>query len=69
MREGLELSQTALAAGLARPQSCVSRLESGDRGLDIVELVELGAALDSPAGLVLQQVEYAWEREVEADVA
>lgn len=40
------LSQTELAARLVKPQSYVSKVESGERGLDVVEFVEFVRAID-----------------------
>lgn len=44
-REALGLTQSALARSLRRSQQWVSLLERGDRRLDVVEYVELCAAL------------------------
>ncbi len=40
------LTQAALAARLGRPQSFVSKYESGERRLDLVELEEICSALN-----------------------
>lgn len=39
------ISQTALAATLRKPQSYVSKVESGERGLDVVEFVDYAKAI------------------------
>jgi transcriptional regulator with XRE-family HTH domain len=39
------VTQTELAAKLRRPQSFVSKYESGERRLDVVELIEVCQAL------------------------
>jgi len=44
-RENAGLTQTALAKKLNRPQSFVSKYESGERRLDLVELQEVCKAL------------------------
>ena len=44
-RRAAGLSQTALAARLKQPQSFVSKYESGERRLDVVEFIELCEAL------------------------
>lgn len=47
------MTQTELAEKLRRPQSFVSKYESGDRHLDVVEFVEVCEALDvSPVTLL-----------------
>lgn len=43
------LSQVEVAARLGRPQSFVSKYESGERGLDVVELLEVTAAIGCSA--------------------
>jgi transcriptional regulator with XRE-family HTH domain len=40
VREGQEVTQSTLAAKLKEPQSFVSKCESGQRRLDIVELMD-----------------------------
>jgi transcriptional regulator with XRE-family HTH domain len=44
-RKRLGVTQAELARRLERPQSYVSKSESGERRLDFVELVELAKAL------------------------
>lgn len=39
------LTQSALAARLARPQSFVSKYERGERRLDVIEFLEVSEAL------------------------
>ena len=49
------LSQEELAARVSRPQSFVSKLESGERRLAVTELLEMAAALGCPAeGIVTE---------------
>lgn len=56
------LSQVEVAARLGRPQSFVSKYESGERGLDVVELIEVCAVLGfSPEVLVVMLIETAPE--------
>ena len=40
------LTQTDLAKALGRPQSFISKVESGERRLDVVELLEVLRALN-----------------------
>ena len=44
-RRSAGLSQVELALRLARPQSWVSKVEGGERRLDIIELIEMCEAL------------------------
>lgn len=39
------LTQAELAAALARPQSYVSKFERGERRIDVIELLDIAAAL------------------------
>jgi transcriptional regulator with XRE-family HTH domain len=45
VRSEVGLTQAELAARLGRPQSFVSKYESGERRLDLIELSEVCAAL------------------------
>jgi len=47
------LSQEALAKTLGRHQQFVSRYETGERRLDIVEFIDIGRALDFDLNSVL----------------
>lgn len=44
-RDTLKMSQAQLASRLGEYQSFVARLESGDRRVDVVELIKLGEIL------------------------
>jgi transcriptional regulator with XRE-family HTH domain len=45
IRRGAGVSQSALARRLARPQSYVSKVETAERRLDVLELIDLCGAL------------------------
>ncbi len=45
VRQEANLTQSALARKLRRPQSYVSKIESGERRLDLIELREICRAL------------------------
>jgi transcriptional regulator with XRE-family HTH domain len=47
-RAAVGLNQTALAKKLGRPQSFVSKYESGERRLDLIELHQICQALNVP---------------------
>lgn len=44
-RRAARLTQESLAFRLGQPQSYVSKIESGERRIDVVELIDLCAAL------------------------
>jgi transcriptional regulator with XRE-family HTH domain len=58
LRTRAELTQTEVAAALGKPQSYVSKYESGERRLDLVELAELCPVL----GLSLSKFVDEFER-------
>ena len=53
-RQAVGLSQTELAARLGKPQSYVSKVESGERGLDVVEFVDFARAIDADPSRILR---------------
>jgi transcriptional regulator with XRE-family HTH domain len=44
-REGKSITQSVLAKRLGKPQSYVSKYESGERRLDFIEFLDVAAAL------------------------
>lgn len=55
-RTAAGISQTDLAAMLGKPQSYVSKVESGERGIDVVEFVEYVRAIGGDPLRVLRLV-------------
>ena len=55
-RANAGLSQVDLAARLGRPQSFVSKYESGERRLDVVEFIEVIEAIGCPGSDILTLV-------------
>ena len=53
IRKEAGISQTELATRLGVPQSFVSKIESGERRIDIVELHRICAALECSLGHVI----------------
>jgi len=50
------ISQTDLAATLRKPQSYVSKVESGERGIDVVEFIQYVRAIGADPLHVLRVV-------------
>jgi len=55
-RQAVPLTQLALAARLGRPQSFVSKYETGERRLDVVEFLEVSDALGADASDLLKSL-------------
>jgi transcriptional regulator with XRE-family HTH domain len=58
-REAAGLTQTQLAERLGEYQSFVARLESGQRRVDVVELMELADALGFEAAEIVEELKKA----------
>ena len=56
-REAAGLTQTELATALGEYQSFVARLESGERRIDVIELIELARVLNFDAPELVRAVE------------
>lgn len=55
-RESAGITQSQLAAKLGQYQSFVARLESGQRRVDVIELLDLAEALNFDASIVLRKI-------------
>jgi transcriptional regulator with XRE-family HTH domain len=60
-REAAGLTQTELAKSLGEYQSFVARLESGERRVDVVELILLAQQLKFDAAAMVREVEQVEE--------
>ena len=58
-RKAAGLTQVELAAQLQRPQSYVSKVERGERRLDVIEFLEVARALQLDVVAFLHQLD-AW---------
>jgi transcriptional regulator with XRE-family HTH domain len=56
-REASGMTQTELAVSLGEYQSFVARLESGERRVDVIELIQLARVLNFDAAVVVREVE------------
>ena len=59
-REAAGLRQVDLAHRLKRPQSYVSKIESGERRIDVVEFLDFAAALQVNPINILAHQEIEW---------
>lgn len=58
-RKDAKLTQAELATRLQRPQSYISKYESGERRLDIIEFLEVAESLDiDPLDLIRELQDY-----------
>ena len=56
-RETVGLTQSDVASRLARPQSFVSKYESGERRLDVLEFLQICQVLKADAQTILNAVQ------------
>lgn len=56
-RKNLQLTQTQLAEKLNKPQSFVSKYESGERRLDFIEVLEIAECLNFDACHLINEIE------------
>ena len=56
VREAADLTQMDLARAIGKPQSFVSKYETGERRLDVIEFAELCSALGVDATALLADV-------------
>lgn len=59
LRKQRGLSQVELAARLDRPQSFISKVESGERQVRLVEIYDFSDALETPVIDLVKMVEVA----------
>jgi transcriptional regulator with XRE-family HTH domain len=55
-RRSMGLTQTELAERLGRPQSFVSKYETGERRLDVIEFLEVALILQLNPGKLLAEL-------------
>lgn len=55
-REDKKLTQSEVAARLGKPQSFVSKYESGERRLDVIEFLDVCKALSVSPNAILKKV-------------
>ena len=61
-REAADLTQASVADALGRPQSYVSKVEAGERRLDVVEFLELAETLGADPLAIVEEVMAVRER-------
>jgi transcriptional regulator with XRE-family HTH domain len=62
-RKAKGVTQADLAVALGKPQSFVAKYENGERRIDVVEFVDIAAALGISTMEILSQIEAISERE------
>ncbi|MGN6148121.1 MAG: helix-turn-helix domain-containing protein [Rhizomicrobium sp.] len=55
-RDTRGFTQAVVAKRLGKPQSYVSKYESGERRLDVIELLDVAAALNISVGMLLNKL-------------
>lgn len=55
VRKAADVTQAELAERLGKPQSFVSKVERGERRLDVIEFCQLAEALDCEPAKLLQE--------------
>lgn len=61
-RKAKGVTQADLAVALGKPQSFVAKYENGERRIDVVEFVDIAAALGISTMEILSQIEAISER-------
>jgi len=56
-RKGAGIRQVQLAKKLKRSQTWIARLESGERRIDVIELIELANAIGFDASAIVAEVQ------------
>ncbi len=56
LRKGKNIRQQELAERLCRPQSYVSKYESGDRNIDLIELIDVCKSLELDPAKVIEDL-------------
>ena len=56
-RKAKGMTQAEVATALGKPQSFVAKYENGERRIDVIEFVDIAAALGVVPGDILAQVE------------
>lgn len=56
-RKTTGLTQAELAELLGKPQSFVAKYENGERRIDVIELIDIAAALDFSIADILSKIE------------
>lgn len=56
-RKAKGLTQADVAAALGKPQSFVAKYENAERRIDVIEFVDIAAALGVPTAAILEKIE------------
>lgn len=56
LRKSQDIRQQELAERLGRPQSYVSKYESGERNIDLIELIDVAKSIDLDPAIVISEL-------------
>lgn len=65
IRKEKGVTQVDLAGAINKPQSFISKIENGERRLDLIEMIAIADALDVEPSAVLRRLEKQISRPVE----
>ena len=61
-RKAKGLTQADVATALGKPQSFVAKYENAERRIDVIEFVDIAAALGVPTAAILEKIESSAEK-------
>lgn len=64
IRKEQNITQTDLALSLGKPQSFISKIENGERRLDLIEMIAIADAMDVEPSDILDRLEQQISRPV-----
>jgi len=60
-RESVRLTQAALGRAIHKSQPTVSKMESGERRIDVAELAEIATALGTTLPAFVKELTFRWK--------
>jgi transcriptional regulator with XRE-family HTH domain len=65
IRKEMKKTQTEVANALEKPQSFISKIENGERRMDLIEMIAIADAIGVPPKQILERLESEIQRPVE----